>query len=160
MKTGILTIISVLFVSVSYVSAQSYVFGFSNNTTITCPQGSRTNYHTDSGYGGNYFVWSVQNGSAYGFDLSPVVSVDYRQESYSVVSVPGGGIANDVYEKPITTRNEPFYWQMNFLFQWDQYAEFVNRSVYIAYSVNDWNPEDYKDIWSKKIGVKDTIQNK
>lgn len=92
MKTKILATILILFMAVSYISAQSYVFGFSNNTTITCPQGTRTNYYTDSGYGGNYFVWSVQNGSAYGFDLSPVVSVDFLQESYSVISVPDGGI--------------------------------------------------------------------
>lgn len=160
MKTKILFAVLISFVSMAYASAQSYVFGFSNNTIMTCVQGTRTDYYRDNGYGGNYFVCSVQNGSDYGFDLSPIVYVDNTQEPYSVVSVPGGGIADDVYEKPITPRTQPFYWRIDYLFQWDQYAEFIDRSIYIAYSVNDWDPEDYKDIWRKKTETKDAIQNK
>lgn len=150
MKAKILSIILASIISISFVKAQSYVYGFSYSEIVTFPKGSRTNYHTDSGDGGNMMVWSVQNSSAYGFDLSPIVDVDYRQQSYSVVSVPGGGIANDVYELTKTNRTTPYYWNIDFLFQWDQYAESLNRDVYIVYSVNDWDPDDYKNIWSKK----------
>lgn len=154
MKAKILSILLIALISISYANAQAYVFGFSYNSTVFCPKGSRTNYHTDSGNGGNMMVWSVQNGSAYGFDLSPMVDVDYRPQSYSVVSVPGGGIANDVYELTRTNRTTPYYWNINFIFQWDQYAESIDRSLYVVYSVNDWNPEDYKDIWSRKRQAK------
>lgn len=150
MKAKVLSILLMSLISISFVKAQSYVFGFSYNGTITCPKGSRTDYHKDSGDGGNMMVWSVQNGSAYGFDLSPMVDVDYRPQSYTVVSVLGGGVATDVYEITKTNRKTPYYWNINFLFQWDQYAESIDRSLYIVYSVNDWNPDDYKDIWSKK----------
>ena len=150
MKARILSIILLSLISISFVKAQSYVFGFSYNRNVTFSKGSRTDYHMDNGEGGNMMVWSVQNGSAYGFDLSPIVDVDYRQQSYSVISVPGGGIANDVYELTKTNRTKPYFWNINFIFQWDQYAESIDRSVYIAYNVNDWTPDDYKDIWSRK----------
>lgn len=150
MKAKNLFLLLAILMSTSYSKGQSYVFGFSNNTIKSFQEGFRTDYYNDMGYGGNEFVWSIQNGSAYGFDLSPIVSVDFSQLSYSVISVPGGGITTDVCSMPISFRKQPFYWQFNCIFQWDQYAELVKRDVYIAYGANDWDPDDYTSDWRKK----------
>lgn len=145
MKNKVFFLILMSFFCMTLVQAQSYVFGFSYSGTETFSKGSRTDYYSDSGEGGNEFYWGVQNRSDFSASLSTIIKVDYSEKSREEQRLLTGNTVDGSYEVSKGTRNKPFDWQVDFTFMWDEYANITDKTVWFNYWANDWDPNDYKD---------------
>lgn len=123
--------------------------GFTVSETYS-PSGISTfGSYLTGGEGGNWVGWTVQNQADVATDLTPNISVDGSLKSDEEVRLLAYQTETGEYEINKSNRTKPYEWEINFEFSWSSDDALVKRKYWINAYANDWNSEEYKDVWSR-----------
>lgn len=142
MKTKIIATVFFMMVGVAFCNAQ-IVYGFNYSGTYEFEKGPRTDYYQDKGDGGNTFTWNVQNRAKFDATFSPIVYADNKQQSYTEQRLFIGSTLDGEYVVSGGV-SSPVEWRLDFVFEWDEYANLVEKVVWFNYWASDWYPANKK----------------